>query len=130
MSTAFIWPLAVCLLVVPVLILVVTIPTWIERQSDATAAARNAARILATADTWDQGVTDANQTVAEIAANNGLDPAQVTTNYTGSLQPGSTVTAAVTVVIPATVFPGAGTFGERHWTATVTDRVDDYRNPG
>ncbi len=130
MSAVIVWPIAVCLLVVPVLLAVITIPTWIERQSDATDAARNAARTLATAATWDQGVTAANQTVAEIAQNNGLDPSQITTSYTGSLQRGSTVTASVTVDIPAAALPGIGTFAQRHWTATVSARVDDYRSQG
>ncbi len=129
-SAPIIWPLAICLFVIPVLIMVLSFPTWIERQNDATDAARTAARTLVTANTWTQGVTDANTAVADIAANNGLDPNQITTNYTGTLQPGGNVTASVTVVIPTTVIPGLGTVGQRRWTATATARVDDYRRTG
>lgn len=130
MSAVLVWPLAVCLLVVPVLFVVLTIPTWIERQTDATDAARNAARTLATADTWDHGVAAANAVVTDIARNNGLDPSQVTASYTGSLQPGSTVTASVTVTIPAATLPAVGAVAQTHWTATVSARIDDHRNPG
>jgi hypothetical protein len=129
-SAPIIWPLAICLFVIPVLIMVLSFPTWIERQNDATDAARTAARALVTANSWAQGVADANAAVADIATNNGLDPNQITTNYTGSLQRGGVVTASVTVVIPTTVIPGLATVGQRHWTATATARVDDYRSLG
>jgi len=131
MSSPIVFPLAVSLLVFPVLILVLSFPTWCERQVDATTAARNAARVLVTAPDWNTGVTEANQVVTEIAANNGLDPSDVSASYSGSLDRGASVTASVTVVIPATVFPGFHvTTAEIHWTASSTEQVDQYRSIG
>jgi hypothetical protein len=131
MSSPIVFPLAVSLLVFPVLILVLSFPTWSERQVDATTAARNAARVLVTAPDWNTGVAEANQVVTEVAVNNGLDPSDVTASYTGSLDRGASVTASVTVVIPATVFPGFHvTTAEIHWTASSTEQVDQYRSIG
>ncbi|MDQ6616597.1 MAG: hypothetical protein M3083_18100 [Actinomycetota bacterium] len=132
MSSPILFPLAVCLLVFPILIMVLSFPTWSERQGDATTAARDAARALVTAPDWNSGTTVADQIVREIVINNGLDPSQVTTSYTGSLNRGATVTASVTVLIPATVFPGLHqTTAAIHWTASSTEQVDQYRSlPG
>lgn len=130
-SSPIIFPLAISLLVFPVLIMVLSFPTWSERQIDATTAARNAARILVIAPDWNTGVAAANQVVNEIAVNNGLNPADVTVSYSGSLSRGATVSASVTVLIPATVFPGFHiTTAAIHWTATSTENVDDYRSIG
>ena len=119
--------LGVCLVVIPVLLLVLTIPTWLERSVDARDAASDAARVIATANTWAAGTAAANQTVAQAVTNDGLNPADVTVSYTGSLNPGDTVTATVTVVLPAGVVPGVGRYGTIHYTATSTQHVDSYR---
>ena len=119
--------LGVCLVVIPVLLLVLTIPTWLERSVDARDAASDAARVIATANTWAAGTAAANQTVAQAVTNDGLNPADVTVSYTGSLDPGDTVTATVTVTLPAGVVPGVGRYGTIHYTATSTQHVDSYR---
>jgi hypothetical protein len=123
--------LAVGLILIPVIVLVLVLPTWAERTSDARNAARNAARSLVTATDWQTGVTAADQTVQEIATNNGLPLSDITwtPSCTGSpcLSRGGTVTATVTVTIPATQFPGIGAFGTVHFTASSTERVDQYR---
>ena len=116
------------LVVIPTFLLVLTLPTWEARTVDARDAARNAARALVTADTWGDGVSAADQAVADIAVNNGVPTADVTTSYAGSLSRGSAVTATVTIAIPDTVIPGIGNFGTRHYTATSTERVDPYRS--
>lgn len=128
MSAPLTLVLGLAFIVIPLFMLVLTLPTWEARTVDARDAARNAARALVTAPTWNQGVADANQAVNEIAANNGVDPADVTATYTGTLTRGSAVTAAVTIVIPDTVIPGVGSFGIRHYTATSTENVDPYRS--
>lgn len=119
------------LLVLPVLLLVLTLPTWEQRSVDAKDMAAQAARSLATADTWTDGVTAAQNTVNQETSNDGLDPSDVTAAYSGSLTPGATVTATVTVTIPAGVIPGVGTFGTVHYSAASTELVDLYRStPG
>jgi hypothetical protein len=115
------------LLVIPVLLLVLTIPTWIDRSVDARDAAANAARALATADTWADGQAAARQAVTEIATNDGISPADIQAGYSGSLVPGGTVTATITVTIPAGVVPGVGHYGTVHYTASSTQHVDSYR---
>ncbi len=119
------------LLVLPVLLLVLTLPTWEQRSVDAKDMAAQAARALATADTWTDGITAAQDTVSQETNNDGLDPADVTAAYSGSLTPGAKVTATVTVTIPAGVIPGVGTFGTVHYSAASTELVDLYRStPG
>lgn len=116
------------LLVIPVLLLVLTVPTWEERTVDARDAAANAARTLVTADTWAAGVAAADQTVATEATNDGLTASQMVVNYRGALTPGATVTATVTVTIPAGTIPGIAAFGTLHYTASSTQHVDSYRS--
>lgn len=116
------------LLVIPVLLLVLTVPTWEERTVDARDAAANAARALVTADTWAAGVAAADQAVATEATNDGLTPSQIAVSYRGALTPGATVTATVTVTIPAGAIPGIGAFGTLHYTASSTQHVDSYRS--
>jgi hypothetical protein len=118
------------LLVIPVLLLVLTLPTWEERTLDARDAAANAARALATADTWTAGVAAANQTLQEETVNDGLNPTDITVSYTGTLTPGATVTATVTVTIPAGTIPGIGAFGTLHYSAASTQNIDEYRSTG
>jgi hypothetical protein len=122
--------LGIGLLIIPVLLLVLTLPGWEERTVDARDAAANAARALATADTWAAGVAAADQTVTEVTTNDGIDPTTVAVNYSGALNAGATVTAAVTVTIPAGTVPGIGAFGTMHYTASSTQHVDSYRSSG
>jgi hypothetical protein len=119
--------LGVTLVVIPVLLLVLTIPTWLERSVDARDAAANAARALATANTWAAGTAAANQTVTELITGDGLNPSDVEVTYGGSLNPGATVTATVTVEIPAGVIPGLGHYGTVHYRATSTQHIDTFR---
>jgi hypothetical protein len=119
--------LGVGLVIVPVLLLVLTIPTWLERSVDARDAAANAARTLATANNWQAGTLAANQTVSQLITNDGLNPNLVSVTYAGDLNPGDTVTARVTVTIPAGVIPGIGNYGTVHYTATSTQHVDTYK---
>lgn len=119
--------LGVTLVVIPVLLLVLTIPTWLERSVDARDAATNAARALATANTWAAGTAAANQTVSELISGDGLNPSDVEVSYGGSLNPGATVTATVTVDLPAGVIPGIGHYGTIRYTATSTQHIDSYK---
>ncbi len=120
--------LGVALIVMPVMLLVLTLPTWEQRTVDAQDAARDAARALVTADNWGDGVSAANQTVSDLVAGDGLPPEDLTVAYSGTLDPGGTVTAAATVVIPAGNLPGLGFVGELHYTASSTEHVDSYRD--
>ena len=120
--------LGTTLIVMPVMVLVLTLPTWEQRAVDAQDAARTAARALVTADDWDDGISAADEAVSQLVAGDGLPPSDLTVTYSGSLNPGGTVSAAVTVVIPAGNFPGLGFVGALHYTASSTEHVDSYRD--
>jgi len=120
--------LAVGMLLIPVACLVLTLPTWVERQTVARTAAREAARQLAGAPTWSAGMSQADRTVSEITDNNGLAPGDMRAGYQGSLARGSTVTARVTIDIPAVNLPLFGPTGGFSYTASHDELVDRYRS--
>ncbi|MGH9164280.1 MAG: pilus assembly protein [Acidimicrobiales bacterium] len=105
-SAAIELALAIGLLLLPVALLVITLPTWPERQTVARAAAAEASRAVVLAASWTEGADDAEAAVAQAAANHGLDPADVTLELAGGLERGASVTARVTVEMPALVLPG------------------------
>ena len=74
------------------------IPQWPERQTVATAAAKEAATLYATAASPGEGAAAAQAAVAQAAANYGLDGLQL--ELSGSWCRGCTVTANVTVDDP------------------------------
>jgi len=117
-------------IVLPVLVLVLMVPTWEQRTVDAGDAARSAARALVTAPDWGDGVAAAQQAVAEIVTSDGLVPAEVSTAFSGSLDPGQTVTVSVTVLVPVGALPGLGFVGALHYTASSTQHVELYRGSG
>ena len=90
--------LGVGFIVLPVLVLVLTLPAWEQRTVDAQDAARNAARALVTQGDWAQGVSAAEQAVDEAVASAGLATGDVSVVLSGSLDPGGSVTASVTVL--------------------------------
>lgn len=120
--------LAIGMLLIPIACLVLTLPTWVERQTVARTASREAARQLAGAPTWGAGVTQADRTVDEITDNNGLNRADVRSGYQGSHTRGGTVTAQVTIDIPAVNLPLFGPTGGFSYTATHNETVDSYRS--
>ena len=61
-------PLAVCLLLLPIAMIVMLLPQWPERQTVATAAAKDAATIYANASDPNTGAELAASSVAEAAA--------------------------------------------------------------
>jgi hypothetical protein len=118
------------LLIVPVALVVLTLPTWSERQTTARAIAREAARIVAVAGTCDRD--RATETGATMATNLGLSSGDVEVDLDCSsgdrLPRGGTVTASVTVAIPAVDLPGVGAVGAWSWTARHREPVDQYRS--
>jgi hypothetical protein len=126
-STPLTLMLGVALIVVPVMVLVLMVPTWEQRAVDAQDAARDAARALVVADNWDDGVAAADAVVSEVIESDGLTTADVSVQYSGSLNPGAVVSAAVTVTVPVGNLPGLGFVGPLHYIATSTEHVDSYR---
>ena len=114
---------AIACLLLPVVVLVGTLPTWMERKHAATIAAREAAAAVLR----DPGV-DAAALADDIAANYGIETDDVDVRVAGSVGAGSVVTVEVDIRMPAI---GAGPFAAGPaWTYTAVQRrrVDDYRS--
>lgn len=118
------------LLIFPVALLVLTLPTWSERQTTARAIVREVARVVAIRGVCDRG--QAAETGMEMAANLGLAAREITIAVecaTGARLPrGGEVTAAVTVAIPAVDLPAIGGVGAWSWTARHREPIDQYRS--
>jgi Flp pilus assembly protein TadG len=119
--------LAVALLLFPVALLVIALPTWSERKSMAELAAREAARTAAVSLSLDR----ARMAARQVVENHGIDGAEVSgpTFTSGSrLSRGGRVTAEMTVRVPMIPLPGLGRMASFSWTASHTERVDQYRS--
>jgi hypothetical protein len=122
--------LGIGLLVFPVALLVLTLPTWSERQTTARSIAREVSRVVAVAGVCDRG--RAAETSHDMARNLGLAPGDVDVQLDcvpgGRLPRGGSVRASVTVAVPAVTFPGIGSVGAWSWTAHHNEPVDQYRS--
>ena len=121
------WALAIGLLLLPACLLVVSFPQWSERQNMAKVAAAEASRAVAVANDTDAGEAVGRDLVAEIARNHGVDPATVSVSFAGSTTRGGTVTATVSVQLPALWVPGTDGVGSVRWTTSHSEAVDQYR---
>lgn len=120
--------LAVGLLLFPIVMLVALIPRWIETKSMAELAAQEAARVFVLADDASTGQAAGTAIARQIADNHGVAGGSISVAYSGVLDWGETVTAAVTVPMPILVIPGIGTFATSDLTISHSERVDDYRS--
>lgn len=120
--------LAVGLLLVPLACLVLVLPTWVERQSMARLAAREAARTVALAASWDAGAQAAADAARRIAGAHGVTPEEIDVALGGNLEPGASVVATVTVTMPAVVVPGVASLGAWSWSTAHAEPVDTYRS--
>lgn len=121
------WVAACALLLLPMIVLVATLPTWAERKNGATIAAREAARDLV--DNWPNGNPEAAVLVAQdVAADHGIDANDIDVHVpsTGAAR-GDEVEVDVRVTMPA-IGVGAMRVGSWSYTARATRRVDDFRS--
>jgi hypothetical protein len=119
--------LGVGLLVLPVALLVLTMPGWFERQVAARSIAREAARAVVLEGRCSQGL--AARVAGEMAANHGLAVGDVRVSVqceSDPLPPGSEIEADVSVRMPALEIPGIGAFTAWEWTARHRAPVDRY----
>jgi hypothetical protein len=115
-------------LVLPLTVMVLTFPTWVERQSLARSASQEAARTVVLSDSWDAGVSQATALVRQMADNAGLSPAEIEVDFSGALARGSSVTATVSVTVPGANLPFIGTVGAWSVSSSDTEQVDLYRS--
>lgn len=120
-------PAAIALLLIPIGLAMAAIAQWPERQTVARAAAHQAALLVAANPTPDS-TEQAQRAVEQTAINHGLPAEDLQLQLEGDLRRGGAVTAQVTVQVPALTVPGLGSFAPFQWTATHTERVDDYRS--
>lgn len=118
----------VALLVLPIVLLVVSLPRWSDRQDLARVAAREAARTVGLSGWCD--AAGAEQAVRRVATDAGLDPAALRLGLdcapSAPLPRAGTVTAAVTVAMPALVVPVLGSVPAWSWTVRHREPVDPY----
>jgi Flp pilus assembly protein TadG len=122
--------LAITCLLLPVTLMVIAFPTWVERQAAASAAAADAARAASLSNTWAQAQTAAETSAARTARGAGLDADDIELGLHGDLRRGGAITATARVSMPALVLPLMGSFGSWSGTASHTERVDDFRSFG
>ena len=118
----------VAVLLLPVVLLVVSIPRWSDRQGLARIAARDAARTVGLRGWCDRAAADA--AVRRVAVVAGVDPGamRLTVDCTPAtpLPRGGAVTARVTVAMPALAVPLIGVAAGWSWTAEHREPIDPY----
>lgn len=121
------WVAAIALLLLPMIVLVATMPDWAERKNAATVAAREAARDLA--ENWPNGNPAAAVLVAEdVAADHGIDASDLEVRVPSvGEERGGEVVVEVVVTMPAIGVTGMSV-GSWRYTARATRRIDDFRS--
>lgn len=119
--------LGLALLVLPVALIVLTVPTWLARQSLARLAAQQAARTAVVTLSPDQGVEAARGVVADAGVDARRD---LTVAYRAgsTFARGGVVTVDVSVTTPAVTIPFVGSAGSFGLTASFSEPVDAYRS--
>lgn len=118
---------AVGLLLLPTLLLVASLPTWSERRHTAVVAAREAAAVAV--EGYPRDVTREAAAIAEAVAEvHGVDREEIDVRVAADLRRGGSVTATVTIEMPALAVPFLPEVGAFRWTTTQTRRIDDYRS--
>jgi hypothetical protein len=118
----------VAFIIVPVTLLVLSLPLWLERQAMAERAANESAREMVLAPDWSTGLAQGHQVVEEIARNYGLPAGDLSERLSGNLARGQTIRSEVTVKMPALAIPLIGRVGSWEWTAVHVEHVDNYRS--
>lgn len=120
-------------LLLPVSILVLSLPGWIGAVEAGRVAAQQAARAVVTAPDHAAGVAEARLLVAETLANRGVGQVGEVA-FAGSLRhpggdgPQELVTATVTVRVPAVHLPLLGSWAAFDRAVAHTQPVDRYRS--
>jgi hypothetical protein len=112
----------------PMAILAASLPTWVERQSLGRLAAQEAAREVVLAGSWDAGTAAGEQMVGQLALNHDISPDDLDVTFGGSLTRGDSVTATVTVSVPALTIPFIASMPAFTLTSVHTEAVDRYRS--
>jgi hypothetical protein len=120
--------LGLAVVVLPLALVMMSLPSWFERASLADMAAATAAREVVLADTWPQGLQRGTAEAQQLAANHQLPAGDLAVSFRGRLARGATVTAQATVRMPGFSVPFVGSFGSWSLTRSHTEAVDLYRS--
>ena len=115
------------LLLLPVTLLVLSLPTWAQHQAAARLASQQAARAVAMAGDWEAGTRAGQVRAEEVAANHRVSLAEPV-RFEGTLARGGSVTAVVTVTVPPMAVPLVGEVAGFRWSTSHTVPVDLYRS--
>jgi hypothetical protein len=113
---------------VPVFVIVMSVPSWVERMLFARVAAQEAARAAVLADSWEDGQAQASTLLGEIAANHDVPAGASSLALSGALERGATISATVSVQTPTLTIPFVTTVGSTTLSSTHTEVVDHYRS--
>lgn len=122
-------------LLLPVAVLVMSLPVWVETQEAGRVAAQQAARAIVTASDHASGLAVAERLAAETLANRGVSQVGGLA-VEGQLRhppagiPQQLVTVTVTVRMPAVRLPLLGSWAAFEQRLSHTQPVDRYRSIG
>lgn len=122
--------LATAFLIIPVSLLLMSLPILAEYRSVGDASAREAVRACAVApDPW-SGQENSEQIARRIIMERGLTPvgAAIEIDCAEAWKPGGTVTASVSLEVPAIRIVGIGDIGKVTVTRTYVERVEPHRS--
>lgn len=128
------WMAGIAVLVLPILVIITVLPAWAARHEAAAAAAREGARVAATAATHAQAVAGAQQVVAAALAARGLpvDGIDVLVHADqdpdGSLARQGSVTVTVRLPSPFLAVPMIGRVDGPVLTGSHTRHLDPLRS--
>ncbi|MGH8921518.1 MAG: hypothetical protein ACRD0H_24805 [Actinomycetes bacterium] len=114
-------------ILVLVAIVTITLSTWPERATTGRKVARVAAQAAAEQTSWDDAQAAGASAADEAATNYGLRPGDFTVNFAGSIERDGSVTATVSIRMPAIAVPGINA-GEWTWTTSNTQAAGAYRS--
>lgn len=121
----------VALLVLPVAILVLSLPVWAETQTSVRSVARESARVLALAGDDATGRAEATAMASRIAGNLDVElvgPPEFLGSVAGPPGRQATVTVRVTVRLPLIGLPLLADLTAVDWTIEHDEPVDAYRS--
>ena len=127
-SAAFEMPLIVGLILIPFGVLVLSVSTWVERQTAARDAAAETARFAVIA--GPERADDVESLLRDIESGYGLAPGSMRVELVPSPAPGEAVVSRVTISMPGAVVPLFGSFGDVSWTAEHVERLPDFGATG
>ncbi|MEZ5342958.1 MAG: hypothetical protein R2706_16395 [Acidimicrobiales bacterium] len=119
-SALFEMPLLVGLIMIPFGLLVITVPTWVERQTAARDAAGEVARSIVVGD------VDQASILASIERGYELPSGTLRVASGSSYLAGDSVVVVVEVAMPAVDLPLFGSFGHLSWSTEHVERYPDF----